>query len=49
MRFERKAVLAAVVRGRFVRVGAGCVIDRVEYSEDLTVEDGGIVKEPVHY
>ncbi len=38
---------AAVVRGRFVRVGAGCVIDRVEYSEDLTVEDGGIVKEPV--
>lgn len=39
---------AAVVRGRFVRVGAGCVIDRVEYSEDLTVEDGGVVKEPVH-
>lgn len=38
---------AAVVRGRFVCVGAGCVIDRVEYSEDLTVEDGGIVKEPV--
>mgnify|MGYP000109659965 CR=1 FL=1 len=38
---------AAVVRGRFVRVGAGCVIDRVEYSEGLTVEDGGIVKEPV--
>ena len=39
---------AAVVRGRFVRVGAGCMIDRVEYSEDLTVEDGGVVKEPVH-
>ena len=39
--------LGVVVRGRFVRVGAGCVIDRVEYSEDLTVEDGGIVKEPV--
>ena len=38
---------AAVVRGRFVCVGAGCVIDRVEYSEDLKVEDGGIVKEPV--
>lgn len=47
-RYARAARYAGGRRPRALcRVGAGCVIDRVEYSEDLTVEDGGIVKEPV--
>lgn len=43
---ELELTNAEVVRGRFVRIGAGCNIGRVEYTEDLTVE-GGTVREQV--
>lgn len=43
-RVELEETQAKVVRGKYVRIGRGCEIDRVEYSEDLTI-DGGTVKE----
>ena len=43
---ELEYTQAKVVRGKYVRIGAGCEIDRVEYSGDLTVE-GGVVREQV--
>jgi len=42
--WESAETQAKVVRGKYVRIGRGCEIDRVEYSEDLTI-DGGTVKE----
>lgn len=44
---ELEATTAEVVRGRFVRIGRDCEIGRVEYTEDLTVEGGGTVREQV--
>ncbi|EFM10374.1 conserved hypothetical protein [Paenibacillus curdlanolyticus YK9] len=38
-------VRAQVVRGRDVAIGAGCRIDRVEYTNTLTVHETAIVKE----
>ena len=43
---ELELTKAEVVRGRFVRIGPGCEIARVEYTGDLTVE-GGAVQEQV--
>lgn len=45
-RVELEYTQAKVVRGKYVRIGAGCEIDRVEYSGDLSVE-GGVVREQV--
>lgn len=42
---ELEYTKAQVVRGRYVRIGAGCEIGRVEYSEDLTVEGGKVAQE----
>ena len=43
---ELLATRAEVVRGKYVRIGKGCEIGRVEYSEDLEI-DGGTVREQV--
>lgn len=43
---ELESTVAEVVRGRYVRIGTDCKIDRVEYTEDLTIE-GGTVGEQV--
>lgn len=43
---ELEYTKAATVRGRTVRIGAGCEIGRVEYSETISV-DGGTVGEQV--
>lgn len=45
-RVELEATQAKVVRGKVVRVGKDCEIDRVEYSGELIL-DGGIVREQV--
>ncbi len=45
-RVELEATQAKVVRGKTVRIGRDCEIDRVEYSENLIV-DGGTVRERV--
>lgn len=39
---ELECTKAAVVRGRFVRIGTGCEIGRVEYTEDLSIEGGKV-------
>ena len=36
-----------VVRGKNVRIGCNCVIDRVEYSESLDVDESATVGERV--
>ena len=38
---------AAVVRGKTVKIGAGCEIDRVEYSESIEIDDKAKVKEQI--
>lgn len=45
-RVELEATQAAVVRGKVVRIGKDCEIDRVEYSDELIL-DGGSVREQV--
>lgn len=45
-RVELEATQATVVRGKVVRIGKDCEIDRVEYSGELIL-DGGIVREQV--
>lgn len=42
---ELEYTKAEVVRGRYVRIGAGCEIGRVEYTEDLTVENGTVAQQ----
>ena len=44
---ELELTRAEVVRGRNVRIGTGCKIGRVEYTETLTVEGSGCVSEQV--
>lgn len=39
---ELEYTKAATVRGRTVRIGAGCEIGRVEYSETISVEGGAV-------
>lgn len=43
---ELELTKAEVVRARFIHIGPGCEITRVEYTEDLTIE-GGTVTEQV--
>lgn len=38
---------ASIVRGKTVTVGRNCIINRVEYSESLSVTDNGEVKESI--
>ncbi|MEG1002324.1 hypothetical protein [Clostridium sp.] len=38
---------AKVVRGGDITIGIGSVIDRVEYSKNLSINDGAIVKEKI--
>jgi len=42
-----EATRAKVVRGADVTIGAGCEIDRVEYSRSLSVEGDAVVREQV--
>lgn len=36
-----------IIRGKKVVVGKGSVIDKVEYTDEMIIEDGGVVKEEV--
>jgi len=36
-----------IVRGKNITIGKGSIIDRVEYSGELIIEEDGIVKESV--
>ncbi len=42
---DLEATRAKVVRGRDVRIGADCEIDRVEYSGACEIADGAVVRE----
>ena len=42
---DLEATRAKVVRGRDVRIGADCEIDRVEYSGVCEIADGAVVRE----
>ena len=44
---ELECTTAQVVRGRNVRIGRNCNIDRVEYTDSLTVDEYAEVKEQV--
>lgn len=44
---ELEATQAKLVRGGKVKIGPGCRIERVEYSESLEVAPGAVVKEEV--
>lgn len=44
---ELEATQAKLVRGGKVKIGPGCRIERVEYSESLEVAAGAVVKEEV--
>lgn len=44
---ELEATQASVVRGKRVRIGKDCEVGRVEYSEELIVEGGGVVREQI--
>ena len=44
---ELEATRANVVRGTDVTIGAGCEIDRVEYSGTLSINDNAMVREQV--
>ncbi len=44
---ELEATTARLVRGGRVKIGPGCRIERVEYSESLEVAPGSVVKEEV--
>jgi len=44
---ELECTRAQVVRGADVTIGAGCEIDRVEYSNTLVVEDDAVVRERI--
>lgn len=44
---ELEATQARLVRGGKVKIGPGCRIERVEYSESLEVAPGAVVKEEV--
>jgi acetyltransferase-like isoleucine patch superfamily enzyme len=38
---------ASIVRGKMVRIGQGCVIKKVEYSESISIASDAEVKEMV--
>jgi len=42
-----EGVVAEEVRGRRIRLGPGCVVGRVEYSETLSVDPGAEVREKI--
>lgn len=44
---ELEATTAKLVRGGKVKIGKGCHIERVEYTESLEVAPGSVVKEEV--
>lgn len=44
---ELEATQARLVRGKKVKIGPGCLIERVEYTESLEVAPGAQVKEEV--
>ncbi|MGL4570773.1 MAG: hypothetical protein ACRCVJ_06890 [Clostridium sp.] len=39
--------ICKVVRGESITIGKGCKIDRVEYSNELTIDDKSIVREKI--
>ncbi|MGB9758091.1 MAG: polymer-forming cytoskeletal protein [Candidatus Bipolaricaulaceae bacterium] len=44
---ELEATTAKLVRGGKIKIGPGCHIERVEYTESLEVAQGAVVKEEV--
>ncbi|HHY81386.1 MAG TPA: polymer-forming cytoskeletal protein [Clostridiales bacterium] len=36
-----------ILKGSTLKIGTGCIIDRVEYTDELTVLEGAVVKEKV--
>ncbi|MBK1812480.1 polymer-forming cytoskeletal protein [Clostridium sp. YIM B02505] len=42
-----EATKASIVRGKNITIGERCEIDTVEYSEDITILDGAIVKNQI--